>query len=223
MSFDVLTQCRAEKLVSNGHQEYSTSDEVRMLDQILSTLPQDSHPSIRSMFHSLKHLSMTMPRTLHSNMTQQSAWLDQLNITELKMHRILENDLSPRHQSSTSFVTWRAYPIAGTIFLCLWLRQLSLQSNVFDYLVDSLKYALEDTNEDQYPSEVYLWFLFVGAAAAEGRRNRRWFLVRLSDALERLKLDSWQRVNGLLVMFPYVEECDQYFRRVWEKLQTGEF
>lgn len=94
---------------------------------------------------------------------------------------------------------------------------------MLDYLVDSLKSALEETDEDQYPSWVYLWLLFVGAAAAEGRRNRRWFLARLSDALGRLKLDSWQRVNGVLVVFPYVEECDPYFRRIWQELQTEEF
>lgn len=211
---------RANKLVSNEHQDYQSTHEDRMLDRTLSNLPQDSHPSIKPMFHSLKHLSTTTPRTPHSNMTQQSTWLDELNITELKMHRILENDLSPRHHSTTSFVTWRAYPIAGSIFLCLWLRQLSF---VLDYLVDSLKSALEETDEDQYPSWVYLWLPFVGAAAAEGRRNRRWFLARLSDALGRLKLDSWQRVKGVLVVFPYVEECDPYFRRIWQELQTEEF
>lgn len=216
-------QSRANKLVSGGYQEYPANNEIRMLDRILSNLPQDSDSSIRSMFHSLKHLSTTMPRTSHSNMTQQSAWLDQLNIAELRMHGILENDLSPGHQSSTSFVTWRAYPIAGSIFLCLWLRQLSLQSNVFDYLVDSLKYALEETAEYQDPSWVNLWLLFVGAAAAEGRRNRRWFLARLSDTLGILKLDSWQHVNGVLFAFPYVEECDSYFQRAWEGLQNEEF
>jgi hypothetical protein len=174
------------------------------------------------MFHSLKHLSTTMPRTPNANMTQQTQWLDQLNITELEMHKILENDLSLRHPS-TSFMTWRAYPIAGSIFLCLWLRQLSLQSNVLDYLVDSLVYALEDTDEDAYPLRVYLWLLFVGGAAAEGRQNRRWFLVRLSRTLEILKLNSWQHVNGVLVVFPYVEECDGHFQRIWEELQDEEF
>ncbi|KAE8553738.1 hypothetical protein EYB25_005120 [Talaromyces marneffei] len=211
----------ANKLVSNGHQDYPSNHESRTLDYILTNLPRDSHPSIRSMFHSLKHLATTMPQAPSGNMTQQSAWLDQLNITELKMHRILENDYSPRHPSS-SFVTWRAYPIAGSIFLCLWLRQLSLRSNVLDYLVVSLKYALEETIEDQYPLPVYLWLLFVGGAAAEGRRYRPWFLATLSRTLQRLKLDSWQRVNGVLVVFPYVEECDGYFRRIWEELQTEE-
>lgn len=210
---------RANKLVSNGHQDYPSTNESGMLDRILSNLPGDSYLSIKSMFHSLKHLSTTIPRTSHTDMTQQSTWLDQLNITELKMHKIIENNLGPRNQSITSFVTWRAYPIAGSIFLCLWLRQVSLRSNVMDYLADSLKYALEETDEDQYPSRVYLWLLFVGAAAAEGRRNRRWFLIRLSDTLGRLKLDSWQSVNGVLVVFPYVEECDPYFRRIWEELQ----
>lgn len=138
------------------------------------------------------------------------------------MHRILENDLSPQ-LTSAAFVTWRAYPIAGSIFLCLCLRQLSLRSNVLDYLVDSLVYALEETEEDQHPSRIYLWLLFVGAAAAEGRRNRRWFLARISDTLGRLKLDSWQRVNRVLVVFPYVEECDGYFQRIWEELQPEEF
>lgn len=221
-SVDVLTQNRANKLVYDEDQNYPVTSESRTLDRILSNLPQDSHPSIRSMFHSLKHLSITMPRTAHSNMSQQSAWLDELNVTEFRMHRILETELSPRHQSTTSFVTWRAYPIAGSIFLCLWLRQLSLRSNVLDYLLDSLKYALDDTDENQYPSSVYLWFLFVGAAAAEGRHNRNWFLARLSDILAVLKLGSWQQVNGMLVVFPYVEECDPYFRRVWEERQDSE-
>lgn len=79
------------------------------------------------------------------------------------------------------------------------LRGLSINSNVFDYLVDSLvnafqetmatsqndeyEYEYEDEDEqedddddiDRYPPNILLWLLFVGGAAAEGRRYRQWF------------------------------------------------
>ncbi|EED17370.1 hypothetical protein TSTA_112060 [Talaromyces stipitatus ATCC 10500] len=213
----------ANMLISNDQHDHPMNNERRMLDGILTKLPGDCHPSIPSMFHSLKHLSTTMPRNPAVTIAQQSSWLDQLNITELQMHQIIENELiSQTDALTTPFVTSRVYPIAGSIFLCLWLRQLSIQSNVLDYLVDSLIYALDEIeHEQQYPSVILLWLLFVGGAAAEGRRTRQWFLGRLSNAVQTLNLDSWRRVKNVLEALPYVDECDEYLRRIWEELERS--
>lgn len=163
-----------------------------------------------------------MPRRHNGNINEQSAWLNELNLTEFKMHTILENELISGH-SSPEFVSWRAYPITGTIFLCMWLRQLSIRSNVIDYLVDSLVYTLEETGlENTYPLRILLWLLFVGGSAAEGRRSRRWFLVHTSRSLHSLKVDSWESVKNALLVFPYVEECGEPFRRLWDEIEKSE-
>jgi hypothetical protein len=230
--FPLINGTRANLLTSNAVDDNSTNTEQGTQEDAVDNLPQNAHVSIRNMMRSLQQLSTTMPRTA-VDITQQSAWLDRLNVTEFETHRILENDLNLQTVGSSSFTEWRAYPIAGSIFLCLWLRQLSLRSNVFDYLVDSLVYALkeeeeeevaameQDNEEQHYPTNVLLWFLFVGGAAAEGRRNRQWFLGQISQTLRKLDLNSWQSTQGLLTVFPYVEECEGSYKKIWEELESG--
>lgn len=229
-----------------------TNTEQTLLDEALSDLPRNTHSSIPTMFHCLKQLSVTMPSSTAS-IAQESEWVDRVNVTEFEMHRILETDLSPQinvlggYPSSLSSAAWRAYPISGTIFLCLMLRGLSINSNVFDYLVNSLVNAFQETvaasqNEeyeykyedeyeqedddddtDRYPPNILLWLLFVGGAAAEGRQYRQWFLGQISRRLSELRLDSWQETRAALKVFPYIDECDGYFRKIWEEIEAGGF
>lgn len=182
---------------------------------LLSQIPQNTHSILTTMFHELKCLSLDM--TPSSVLMPEAEWLQRLNALGLSMHRMMAGNF---FETGTDNMPLRAYSIVGNIFLCLFLRELPLDSSIYDYLLDCLSHALEEKNIRKdlrwYPDRFLLWLLFVGGASAAGRARQGWFKAQIPAVQARLNLETWTDVLTVLRMFPFVNGCNIHFQKLWE-------
>ena len=120
--------------------------------------------------------------------------------------------------------TWSAYPIAGTIYLYLFLRQIPLSNTIYEYCAGYLREALEDAKavdiaSERYPPEALFWVLIFGGSISRGQKYGPWFRFHAKNIKELLNLQTWDDACQVLEHFVYCREIgDVYCRAFWDEL-----
>jgi hypothetical protein len=183
------------------------------------------HPAIRMMFTELNQLC-----TLMASMSESDCGKDTLNsfnkkldIAEQRMFRLTHCDAGDVNSPRESLYKIRAYAIAGTTFLYLYLRNITPSSTALDYFPSHLQDSLSDgnviDNAEVFPPEVLLWVLFMGGIASEDRVQRPWFRERASKVCATLAVESWPVARQILIRFPFTgSDCTSHCRGFWSEL-----
>lgn len=146
-----------------------------------------------------------------------------LDIAEQRMFRLTHCDAGDINSPRETFYKMRAYAIAGTTFLYLYLRNIPPSSTALDYFPSHLQDALSDgnviDNAEIFPPEVLLWVLFMGGIASEDRVQRPWFRERASKVCATLAVESWPVARQILMRFPFTgSDCASHGRGFWSEL-----
>jgi hypothetical protein len=183
------------------------------------------HPSIQMMFAELNHLSAMMANmsNLSSAEDGPNSFKKKLDVAEQRMFRIIHCEPGDLNSSRETLFRLRAYPMAGTIFLYLYLRSIPPSSTALDYFMMNLRDALTDGNvvDDTrtFPPDVLFWVLFMGGIASGGGMQRQWFRTQATKIRVALALDSWAVGRQILMRFPFTgSDCESHCQEFWAEL-----
>ena len=98
--------------------------------------------------------------------------------------------------------------IAAYIYVYRSLRRIPLTSTLYDSMVRLLKQDIENvagTVRQIFPREVLFWVFFVGASAAEGRREESYFKQQLAVSRQALLITTWEVGKFVLKKIAWVE------------------
>lgn len=192
-----------------------------------STAYAGLHPYVREMFDKLNNLSILIS-DIHATLPEhagdeKSSLSDKLGDTERYMHILIHSKFGNDSSVENPFFKWRAYPIAGNIFLSLYLRDIPLNSTVLDYLVAILQEALTETDAvrdaSMYSPEALFWILVIGGVAALGRAQQQWFQIQAAKIRVSLGLSSWGDARQILKKFAFAGiRCESHCQALWDEL-----
>jgi hypothetical protein len=117
-------------------------------------------------------------------------------------------------QHDTVFAT------AALIFCCACFRDVNFNFRVVADGVKSLKYALEtfeashSFNGAENINRLF-WTFALGGMAAEGKRERPWFVDKMKLMCGLLVLRSWDSARAILEGILWQSQLDQYGCRLW--------
>jgi hypothetical protein len=194
------------------------------LEGPLSMLPQE----VTKIFKELQLLTTFITGQSHNSQTtdsNHSDFLIDVNSSEFYMYKFVHDrefvhDIRYRGPGAT----WSAYPIAGTVYLYFFLRQVPLSNTIYEYCVGYLKEALEEAkaveiSSERYPPEALFWLLIIGGSVSRGQKYNSWFRIHASNFKELLNLQSWDDACQVLEQFVYSREIgDLYFQAFWDEL-----
>jgi hypothetical protein len=153
----------------------------------------------------------------------QISLTQKLDAAERRIHSLVHSEVRDDSNLRGSFFRWRAYPVAGNIFLYLYLRHVPLRSTIFDYLVPNLQQALIETraidDTSIFPTDVLFWILVMGGVAAVGREQQQWFRINITKRRGLLGLNSWHDARQLLLKYPFTGGlCESNCQSLWDEL-----
>jgi hypothetical protein len=177
------------------------------------------------MFRNLHYLSDQITISMSRNNVQNDAKLmENIFKAEQRIELVIHHGggTTGLISDNSSITNVQSSALAGVIYVYLFLRDIPVDSSVFDWMVTLLKEGLQSDESvigQIYPAEVLFWVLFVGRAAAVGRDERHWFCARLDVARRDLMLSSWEEAKGVLRRLAWIEgPGDSEFKELWEEL-----
>jgi len=185
------------------------------------------HLDVRDMFNELTYLSILitdiyfLPQQQAVN--KKAVLTHKLYQAEQHLNHLFHSEAQGDRSCEDPLFTSRAYPIAGRIFLDIYLRDIPLESSTFDYQVARLQYALIETdlenNDRMYPPEARFWVLVIGGLAALGRPQEHWFRKHGIKSRENLCLNSWKGALHVLKKFPLAgPRYESLCQNLWAQL-----
>ena len=180
------------------------------------------------MFRNLHNLSGQITASLNGTLVLNEAeLLEHVCKAERHIESLIHDRGDRRGATTTSddestIIQVRSAALAGAIYLYLFLRGISVDSSIFDWMVALLKEDFQSFDSvigRLYPEEILFWILFVGRAAAVGRNERYWFCARLDVSRRDLMLSSWEEAKSVLGRFAWIEgPADSEYKELWEEL-----
>lgn len=181
------------------------------------------YQSLKSNFHRLRKLTdiLNMDPTATCRKLEDISYGDAVYSVQREFMAIVRcfTEHSQRGQSACS--------LAGLIYVECCLRDVSPRSRIVCDLVDRLVDALSDMEreprfqpEDEMPTHLLFWLLFIGAAAAEENTVVREKLMKwLAFLCRRLIHEPWTKTQETLKRISWVERGGRLFGApLWEEL-----
>lgn len=174
-------------------------ESIYLAGRELDFLPLEK--DVHNVFNDLRHLS-------HILLTNSDRQLQSLNtlghadwIYCVKRSLVLLSN-KPVIEA-TDFVPCLA--LAAHLLLEVCLRNININSRIIDRLVTRSKHALDrvflnssTTSTQPTTSVLLLWTLFVAGTAAYSRPEAPWFIERMKEVLDRLRLYTWPDIEDVL-------------------------
>lgn len=114
---------------------------------------------------------------------------------------------------------------AAMIYINIVLRKMPCASVVLSHLTSELRIALNETDFEstwENKTELLLWVLFQGGAAATEHEMRKWYLARMVRVCSVLGYQTWSEVFEMLDGFLWAR-CDLIKRckPLWLEIAVG--
>jgi hypothetical protein len=184
-------------------------------------------PWVGEMFDELNNLSILVGN-VHDVPPQiapgdKTSLAQKLDAAERRIHSLMHSEFSDDSDLGGSSYRWRAYPLAGNIFLYLYLRHVPLSSTIFNYVVPNLQQALIETGgiDDTgiFPADALFWMLVMGGVAAVDRVQWQWFRLNITKSSRLMGLNSWHDARKILLQFPFTGGlCESKCQSLWDEL-----
>jgi hypothetical protein len=115
--------------------------------------------------------------------------------------------------------------LTALIYTNIVLRKMPSASAVLSHFTNELRFALECTDLSSLwgsSTELLMWILFQGAAAAIGAEIKKWYLSHLVSVCQCLGLQTWKEILQVLDTFLWAG-CDIVKRRkvLWCEIVVG--
>lgn len=181
------------------------------------------------MFRNLHYLSgkITISMSRNNNVQNDATLMENIFKAEQYVELIIHHGGGTTgtiglSSGNSSITTVQSSALAGAIYVYFFLRDIPVDSSVFDWMATLLKEGFqwdESVIGQNIPAEVLFWVLFVGRAAAVGRDERHWFCAHLDRARRDLMLSCWEEAKGVLRRLAWIEgPRDSDFKELWEEL-----
>jgi hypothetical protein len=134
----------------------------------------------------------------------------------------------------------RGWAVACFLYLQLVLRRISIDSNLFLFLLDQLKIDIMRTEEAMsigaYSADMWFWQTVIGnytvevAFRTEGKKSatldamKEWYLEKLRAACRKMQITTWEALRAALEKVMWVKEFegDVVIRDAWTSAVVDE-
>jgi hypothetical protein len=172
---------------------------------------------IDRLFHQIRELSETMHNLRRSPiLPQEDIWYsDKIYYLQCSLFDIIHNPNTPNRSLDA------ASALAGLIYCTHCLRDIPLTFQVIANAVTSLEAIIEQLEHEQFQIEGgmlgvrHLWVLGLGGVAAEGKRERDWFVVKFKKRCVVMGLINWDSAKGILERLLWQDRLNEAGKRLW--------
>ncbi|KAK9369638.1 hypothetical protein V1509DRAFT_470601 [Lipomyces kononenkoae] len=198
-----LEIARQQSMVSGKTAQYPSS---------FSKLP----PRVISMLLELQRLTelIASQSTSSPDRCKTKAFIEDITALEFSIYQL-------SHKAESFSFRSMMYVIAGTLYICLFLRKVPQSDPIYSYYVGYLKESLETTKAIELelcPTDVMFWMVFLGFVASEGQEHEDWFKVHTRSLKETLNLRFWDDTCRILQQLSFPSQQTDFLESRWNKL-----
>ncbi|KAL4871243.1 hypothetical protein BDV12DRAFT_32769 [Aspergillus spectabilis] len=103
-------------------------------------------------------------------------------------------------------------PIRLSLLIYLNMRVWHFQSfPIMQYMVEPLRQSLISSlaHFKETAPNLLFWLLFIGGMASQGHKGHLWFVSHLTEIMQQLGIDEWERARSILGGFFYTDQPEE--------------